>query len=131
MPPSHSIQLNDPLTIPFVIKNESLINIRDIELDAQILNLQGATVTNRNVTVRDTHIISKSIPLLPAHQSYTIIFSSESIFDEPFIKISHADVQINITYKALFINRTFTERFRFFAVPSSSGLYDYYPYVPK
>jgi hypothetical protein len=127
IPPAHSLKLDDPLSIPFVIQNNSFINIYQLVIDAQIISLEGDTLTNRNITIKNYHLINLSIPLLNANSAHTIIYPSGSYVGEKFTRIRYADIQINISYKALFFPKSFTEQFRFVAVPKQDGLYEYYP----
>jgi hypothetical protein len=124
IPPTRSLQLNDPLGVPFVIQNNSLINLSDLRLVVKLINVQSKSVSFFNTTYENKNILV--LPTLGANSSHTLFFSPPILFGS-ITDISQADIQLEISYKALFFSRSFTQKFRFVAAPSHDGIYDYFP----
>ena len=124
IPPTNSLQANKPLTIPFVIQNNSLINLRDLNVVINIASANGASVNLKEVEFSETN---DSLPVLSSNSSHTILFN----FPFPVTSINNADMAVEISYKALFFKKKFKQKFRFVAVPGQEGFYNYYPMQSK
>lgn len=132
VPPTHSLKINDPLTIPFVIQNNSLINLRDLSIEIKLIDVQGETDTVRNMQFQNSTVhINDFLPSLKANSSHTLLFSTQRIVSAKYTRITQADIQIKVYYKALFFTKEFNQQFRFVALPGQEGFYEYYPVQPK
>lgn len=132
IPPTHSMQLNDPLTIPFTIQNNSYVNLRNLKVVVRMLDVNGdAGATVKNITFENVGIVENIVPSMKSNSSHTLIFHPDRIFAPKLTKITRADVQIYISYKALFFTKEFNQQFRFIALPGQEGFYEYYPVQSK
>lgn len=131
VPPTHSLQLNDPLTIPFIVQNNSYINLRDLKVVVQLVNVNGDADSVKNITFTNVGIINDFLPTMESNSSHTLLFQLVKIIAPKLTKITQADIQIHISYKALFFTKEFKQKFRFIALPGKEGFYEYYPIQSK
>lgn len=131
VPPTHSMRLNDPLTIPFIVQNNSYVNLRDLKVVVQLVNVNGDADTAKNITFDNVDIINDFLPSMKSNSSHTLLFQLDKVIGPRLTKITHADIQIHISYKALFFTKDFNQQFRFVALPGQDGFYEYYPVQPK
>jgi hypothetical protein len=132
VPPTHSLKINDQLTIPFVIENNSLVNLRDLNIEIKLINVQGDTDSIKNLQFHNsTFHINDFLSSLKANSSHTLLFSTQQIVSSKYIHITQADIQVNVYYKALFFTKEFNQQFRFIALPGQEGFYEYYPIQTK
>lgn len=134
IPPTHSLQVNDPLTIPFIIQNNSLINLRNLKVVVDLIKVEGEAGNSiKNLTFQNSSIhINDFIPSLKANSSHTMLFNTQRrIVSAKYTKITQADIQVHVYYKALFFSKEFSQQFRFIAHPGQEGFYEYYPVQSK
>lgn len=132
IPPTHSMQLNDPLTIPFTIQNNSYVNLRNLKVIVKMLDVNGdAGTTVKNMTFENVGIVENIVPSMKSNSSHTLLFRPDRIFSPKLTKITRADIQVHISYKALFFTKEFNQQFRFIALPGQEGFYEYYPVQSK
>ena len=128
IPPTHSLRPDDPLSVPLVITNNSFLALHAIDMEMSALDVEGDTKFTKNISIRKTTKLYKFIKTLRPNKSETIMFSPRFLgHDNNLISIKKADIQISISYKVLFIPKTYIESFRFVAKDTVSGIYEYYP----
>jgi len=121
--PSQSLLKENPLRIPFVIENKTLIDIKNIEINSYYHHV----VTNVFDLTRGFLGKSHKIPLLKSQGKHTIFFDMEPLIRSKTKELKKADIQLDIRYEALFLNKKFSENFRFIAEKGENGIYYYYP----
>lgn len=129
VPPIHSLKANDPITIPILIENNSLINLKDINIEIELIKVEGDGKHSFR-SMNNCSVFGK-FPTLSANSSSTLVMNVVEAFGEKLITINEAEFNIIINYKALFFPKTFEEKFNFIALDKDNGLYEFYPNIYK
>jgi len=130
VPSPHSLRKADPFTIPFQIRNNSIFTLNNVEIMAQINSVHGEIKPSQHFTLKGIGLTTETTHILKANTSDTYIFELNKWIEPKYITIDKADVQINISYKVSILPFSFTEKFRFIAMETENGTFEYYPINP-
>lgn len=128
IPPSRSVLENAPLRVPFIVKNESFVNLKNVKIVVDLINVDGETdFINKEITLTNSKIninINETLSELKANSSHTLYFNTGKL---NFTMVRKADIQIHVFYEVLFFKKHFHQKFRFAALENKDGYYEYYP----
>ncbi len=119
------LEKSEPYTTPFLIKNESIYQIKIISITVFTKNIKANTKNIKNLVINNSSTTTYFLEVLDPNKSIHTI--SNLIHGIPISFVSKADISISVLFKPVFINLTFQDDFNYTFYVNSDGNIKWYP----
>ncbi|MDQ3749668.1 MAG: hypothetical protein M3367_11780 [Acidobacteriota bacterium] len=121
---NESLDPSTPFSSPFIVSNEGLLPIYDVEFQCDIKNVEA--MNNINLGGFNTVGTAKIIPIInPAGKETTQC--AQGLFAPTSGQFENADVSIVVSYRVYWIPLSQTRKFRFVTRKDKSGQLHWFP----